>query len=65
MSVSEKNNETKLYPYPCEDECSLFLEEFNNLSFAEFAEIHCGSGCPDCVWLDLPYDDVMFKKPHP
>ena len=49
----------KFYSYPCEDssDCLDFLEGFSNgLSFVQFCKTHCAN-CPDCIELDIPYDD--------
>ena len=54
----------KLFAYPCEDSCDClsFLESGTEMSFAYFCETVCGSGCPDCLWLDIPYSQEMMEK---
>lgn len=53
-----------LYVYPCEEsnDCVEFLEGYQTMSFAEFCETVCGSGCPHCVYMDIPYTKEMLEK---
>lgn len=56
--------DSKMFAYPCEfsSECPDFLEGAETMSFAEFCETVCGSGCPDCVFMDVPYTKEMYKN---
>ena len=49
----------QFYAYPCNDftDCLDFLEGYEKLTFREFCEKHCAH-CPDCVELDIPYDEI-------
>lgn len=65
MAKNKRSRENSpLFPYPCEDsnDCLDFLESGEIMSFAEFCETKCGSGCPHCVYLDVPYSEEMKQN---
>lgn len=55
--------EKQFYSYPCEEsgDCLEFLESGRKMSFVEFCEKHC-ENCPDCVVLDIPYEEILENK---
>ena len=51
-----------LYPYPCEESSYCFvINENPEMSFAEYCQHYCAN-CPDCVFLDIPYDNSEAKS---
>lgn len=51
----------KLFPYACDELCFEFSESSDTMSFAVSCETVCGSGCPYCVYKDVPYTEEMFS----
>lgn len=59
--MAESKKDKLFYAYPCDEPCIEFLESGSSKSFAEFSETVCGSGCPNCIWLDIPYTEEMKR----
>ena len=50
------------YPYPCDEPADCYaINEDPEMSFAEYCQHYCAN-CPDCVFLDLPYDNSEGKS---
>lgn len=60
---AEQQGDKKMYAYPCYEceDCDKFLEAGKTMSFSEFCKSHC-ENCPDCVVLDVPYDEMEKSK---
>ena len=64
--AKEKDQQTEdfksFYPYPCEESADCFvINENPEMSFSEFCQHYCAN-CPDCVFLDIPYDNSEGKS---